>query len=330
VGFLDELNDLTGVVDRVEAPLKVVAGTINGAQDATHLIGNVADGNFGAAMTDGRKLFGDAMDLAEGIGALGGATGTVPTGLSGLKNTVAAESQIIWAAQRAIDGMKLTTGSGTPYAGDDFLESSQHLTDVVNTLIDAAPHTDRWDGTASQVYNATNASHRRLASDVQVADSAIAGILSTEAGQVQRTRDTLEEASNDLGNYDLATQWMNASGPGRVAKFALDCATAGAALQAASITLGILVKNSVENGSRIREHISTLKKVGDDTSGGGACDVFEVPSDPDIALPRSSKQTPLPDPDDEFSPPSRSDPNVPYTVPAPETPIPNGPPARPN
>jgi hypothetical protein len=320
------LDDLAGVVDVLEAPVKVGTGVINGVKDAAGVVSSTIDGDYGQAVHDGRKLMGDAVDVAEGLSALGASTGTLPTAFPVAKNVLIAESPVLAAAQMAIEGLKLTTGSGTPCNGDEFRGSSELLNKAVDTLIDADPHVDRWDGTASQVYEATNGSHYSLASDVKVADEDIAGHLDTEADQVVRTRSALDTVSESLKNYDLATQWMNATGAGRVIKFGLDVAAAGSGLEAASATLAILVKNSLENASRIRSRIELYEAAAKDTSGNsmGGCDVFSIP---DEQLPGNNASTPMPDPADGTIPPSRSLPGTKYTVPELEEPIPQ-PPAR--
>ena len=83
------------------------------------------------------------------------------------------------------------------------------MEEAVDVLIDATPAPDRWDGTASTIYDETNDSHRRLTSKVQVADDEIHKILSTEADQVVRTRKTLDDTSQWLYDFALSTSWMN-------------------------------------------------------------------------------------------------------------------------
>ena len=188
-----------------------------------------------------------------------------------------------------------------------------------------SPISDRWDGTASQVYKATNGSHKRLASDVQTADAEIAGHIDTEAGQVTRTRKTLDDTSESLTNYDLTTMWMNATPPTRALKFALDCTAAAGALNVSGATMAVLVKNSLENAARISAAVTRYEKPAQDTSGTplDACggEVFPVPEDGEDSLPRPNKDaTPLPDPHAQPVPPTRSKPDAPYTVPEPEEP----------
>ena len=322
-----------GLADLIEAPFKIGSGVVEGAKDTASLVDNVLDGDWGGAFNDGFKLVGDANDLVEGISALGGFATPLPTSFYAVKNLLPADSKILWAAQQTIEGMKKTTGSGQPCNGDEFRGSSERLQTVVDTLISAEPHEDKWDGTASQVYNAVNASHRRVTSEVQNADLEVAKVLDIEAGQVTRTRETLDDQIEWLKVYDVATFALNATPLGRLAKLGLDTAAAAAALGIAGTTMSILVKNSVENALSIREHLDGYAAAAKDTSGNpdGGCEVFAVPdqSDANQKLPRHKEETPLPDPRSGTVPPSRSLPTTKYTVPSPEEPFVYGPPATP-
>lgn len=320
-------EDMTEVF---EAPFKIASGVVNGVKDGVSLVDNARKGDMGGVMQDGLKLMNDANDLVEGLTTLGAAVTPLPTAFGASKGTQIADSKIIWAAQMLIDGMKLTTGDGTPVNGDEFRESSKRLEDVVLTLISAEPHSDRWDGTSSQVYNAVNASHRRLASQVQAADEAIAGVLDTEAGQVARTRETLQDQNDWLKAYDLATCWMQATGPGRAIKVVLDTAASVAALDIAGGTMVVLVKNSLENSARITSKLDTYTKAQGDTSGPPASEGLFKPF-PEDDLPGADKKQPgsrMPK-EGEDIPPERTQPRTPYTVPSPEEPEQHGPPATP-
>jgi hypothetical protein len=322
MGFLDEVGK---VLDKVETatPIDLITGITGAANDVPNLVGDVAQGNFGQALVDGRKVLGDGKDIALGLSSLGASLGPVPSFLENNTAMKLTESKVLAAAQLLIAGMKATTGSGDPCTGQEFRDSSKRMAKVVETLIHAEPHKDRWDGTASQVYNATNASHRRLASEVQAADLAIADVIDIEAGQVTRTRQTLDDTSDTLTNYDLATMWMNATPPTRAVKFALDCTAAVGALDVAGATMAVLVKNSLENADRIRKPSTLYGDAAKDTSGTplDACggEVFPVPKDGEDSLQRPNKETPLPG-TGENKLPTRSKPDEPYTVPEPEEP----------
>jgi hypothetical protein len=323
MGFLDEVGK---VLDTVEAatPIDIITGVTGAVTDVPNLVGDVAQGDFGQAFVDGRKVLGDGKDIALGLSSLGANLGPVPSFLENNTAMKLTESKVLAAAQLLIAGMKATTGSGDPYTGQEFRDSSKRLADVVETLIHAEPHEDAWDGTAAQVYNATNASHRRLASDVQAADDAIADVLDTEAGQVTRTRQTLDDTSDTLTKYDLATMVMNLTPPTAALKFAMDCAAAAGALDTAGVTMAVLVKNSLENADRIRKPSELYRDAAKDTSGTaldacGAGEVFPIPKDGEDSLPRHNNETPLPE-TGENELPSRSKPGTHYTVPEPEEP----------
>ena len=322
MGLLDDLGKL---LDSVEAPMPVdlISGVRGAWTDVPSLAKDVFGGDVHAAVNDGRKVLGDADDIVQGLSSLGVSMGPVPSALSNSTVMKLAESKVLSAAQLAIEGLKKTTGSGAPCTGEEFRGSSERLNQVVSTLIDAEPHGDRWDGTAAQVYAAVNASHRRCVSDMQVADLAIAEVIDIEAGQVARTRTTLDDASRNLTDYDLATAWMNATPPTAAMKFAMDVAAAGAAMATVNATMAVLVKNSVENAMEIRAQLDFYANSSADTSGNpeGGCDVFAAP-DEDHPLARPDDATPLPDPADGTRTPTRSHPDAPFTVPAPETPAP--------
>ncbi|MBJ7341918.1 EspA/EspE family type VII secretion system effector [Mycolicibacterium sp.] len=317
------LEDLGKMLDAVETPtpLDLINGVRGAWTDVPNLAKDLVEGDLHSALNDGRNVIGDANDVVQGLSSLGLTMGGMPSSFASNKVTKLAESKVLSAAQLAIDALKKSTGSGNPYTGDEFRSSSQRLSGVKETLIAAEPHADRWDGTASQVYNAVNASHRRCASDVSAADEAVANALDTEAGQVTRTRQTLDDTSQNLTDYDLATCWMNATPPTAAMKFTMDVAAAGAAMATVNAALAVLTKNSAENALRILEQLSAYENAGADTSGNpqGGCDVFSVP-DADHPLARPDDATPLPDPADGTQAPSRSQPNTPYTVPGPEVP----------
>lgn len=331
MGFLDRVADSVG--DFANGPLKLASGVVNGAKDGASLVDNLLDRDVGGALQDAFKLADDVGDVTEGLASLGFGVGPLPTAFKSMKSLVPAESKILWLAQLAIDGMKLTTGSGNPTNGDEFRGSSDHLGDAVATLIGAEPHTDRWDGTASQVYNAVNASHRRVAFEVQNADFEVANILDDEAEQVGRTRETLDDQIEWLKIYDYATMAMNSTAPSAALKVLLDTAAAATATGIAADAIGKLFTNSVQNALRIRDQLDGYEGAAKDTSGKpmGGCEVFAVPDqdDPDERLARPKKETPLPDLHAPTKAPTRSLPETKYTVPSPEEPIVYGPPATP-
>lgn len=288
-------------------------GIRSGAQDVPSLLSNVLTGDVHGIVTDGRKLVGDAGDVLDGVGDLGLSLGRVSARYAGTVGKLA-DSPILSAAQLAIEAEKATTGSGDPEAGDGYQESANRLEECVETLSHADPHDDRWDGTASETYQATNSAHRSLVSKVQNADKNIGQILALEADQVARTRRTLDETSQYLYDYGLATAVISFVPGANVAKMVADAAAASAALTTTNATMAILVKNSIENAVGIRGWLEEYADAATDTSGaGGVCGTFVKP-DVDVG---------------EGTLPRRLNPSQPYDVPLPEEPPEWGPPAAP-
>ncbi|GLP73152.1 hypothetical protein TUM20983_02620 [Mycobacterium antarcticum] len=293
----------------------LVDGVRSGIEDVPSFLGNVLTGDVHGAATDGRKLIGDVGDVLNGVGDLGVSLGRVSSRYAGTVGKLA-DSPILSAAQLVIDGEKKLTGSGEPEDGDGYRSSATRLAECVEVLIDAEPHDDRWDGAASRAYKEANDSHRRLTSNAQVADTAIAEVLSVEADQVSRSRRTLDETSQYLYDYGLATAIVNFVPGANAAKLAADAAAAAAALATTNSTMAILAQNSLENALRIRQCVGMYNEIIEAALSDAPRDV--------------GQDAPFIDPrDDQNDLPGRVQPGADYTSPSPEAPIEYGPPAEP-
>jgi len=278
-------------------------GIKSGIEDARGLVKDLAHGDVHGAVGDLRKLFGDTGSVLQGMEGLGMGLGPLPAWYGASAFAKLADSEILSAAQLVIKGERMLTGSGEPEDGEGYRDSAKRLTGVVETLIDADPASDRWDGAASDAYKSANDKHRRHASDLQVADERIAQILSTEAEQVSQTRKDLDDTSQDLYDFGTATSWMNFVPPLIPVKIMMDLAAAASALGAANITTEKMVANAVQNAMDCRGVMDKYATAAGDKSGdGGTCGPF-VPPDQDWAHL-----------------PTRLQPNAPYTVPTPEHP----------
>lgn len=286
-------------------------GLRSGVTDAPSFVVNLLSGDVHGAVTDGRNLIGDVVGILDGVEGLGVSLGEVPKRYLGSAAKLA-DSKILAAAQLAIEGQKALTGSGDPEEGNGYRDSARRLEDTVETLIDAAPHGDRWDGAAAQEYAGTNATHRRITSAMSVADQAVADIIATEAGQVQRTRRCLDDASQQLYDFGLATSWMMFIPPLVPGKIAGDLAAASAALATTSASVAVLAKNSLENASRLRSNLHYYEDAKSDKSGG----------------PEGCEAGIITQAEDRGRLPSRIGKADDYTVPEPEVPY-QGPPATP-
>jgi hypothetical protein len=179
----------------------------------------------------------------------------------------------------------------------------------VETLINAEVNPDAWDGTAATTYDEASKAHRRIVSNMAVADAAVGRVLDTEAEQVIRTRTTLDTTSQGLYDFGLATSWMLLVPGLNVAKLTADAAAAAAALATTNTTMLILANNSLENSRRIDTSAETYAAAKQDTSGGGR-----------FAEPKQDQLGNLP---------TRLHPDTKYTAVTPMTPPPAGPPATP-
>lgn len=278
-------------------------GIRSGIQDVPSFVGNIISLDVPGAVTDARKIVGDFGDVLKGLEGLGVSLGSIPSTYGGTVGKIA-DSPILSAAQLTIEGQKALTGSGDPEAGNGFKESAAKLNEAWDTLYNAVPEDNQWDGAASIEYTAINEAHVDKLTQVEYADEALAKILSIEAGQVSRTRETLDTTSQALYDFGLSIVWMNVPAF-KAAKMAAETTAAAAALATTTTSMTILAKNSLENASRIRDCGDKYTAAAKDTSGdGGMCGTFV-------------------DPKTDMAPgnlPRRTDPNEPYTMPHPTYP----------
>ncbi|MHA3018752.1 EspA/EspE family type VII secretion system effector [Mycobacterium sp. BMJ-28] len=291
-------------------------GIRSGVQDVPKLFQDVVSLDAHGVLTDGRKVIGDVGDVLNGLGGLGMGLTKVPQQIAekyaGSTIGKLADSQILSAAQMAIDAEKATTGSGEPEDGNGYHESAVRMQDVVQTLSDADPRGDRWNGEAAKSYERTNSAHRTHASAVQGADGEIGRVLSIEAGQVSRARKTLDETNQYLSDFGAATAWMNFVPGLRQAKMVADLAAASAALATTNTTMAVLVKNAAENAARIE--LLTGKYT--DANGDNSGKVQDKHGNPVPGAPFVTQEVDT----GKQSRPERLDPSRPYWVPTPDTP----------
>jgi hypothetical protein len=302
VGFLDDAFD-------------VVHGGASTITDTAGFLGDVLTGDVHGAATNGRQVLGDLDDVLHGLEGLGANLGQVPRRFAESTLVKLTDSPPIDAALLAIDALKATTGSGTPEDGSNYGSSADLLEEALDLLIDARPLDDRWNGDASTTYGEKAHDHKNLTSRVQVADRAIQQVLRTEADQVSRARSTLDDTSQYLHDFALATSWMNLVPGGRAAKLALDAAAAGTGLTTATFVVANLTQESFTNAGKIRDQLHHYNDAAAEklNIASGACDPF-VDARTDVQPGHR---------------PERLDPEKRYEVPSPLEPIPFGPPATP-
>lgn len=70
MGFLDDVGRIADKIG-LPNPADVVNGAVNGVNDARAFVGDVVEGDFHGALTNGRKLIGDAQDVRAMINTCG-------------------------------------------------------------------------------------------------------------------------------------------------------------------------------------------------------------------------------------------------------------------
>ena len=306
--------------DVLQPIFKVGRGIRGAVTDTESLVGDVLDRDAHGVITNARKVASDATDVIEGLVGLGVNVYNLPQNVvKGWKWVT--DSEVLTVAQLAIEAELKLLGSGEPEDGSGtYGDSSKRLEKAVKTLIEASPAKDRWDGSASNAYEGLNDAHRRLTSGVQVADGEVAKHLSTEAGQVSRTRTALEDSAQYLYDYGLTTAWLNKVPGGKRAKAILDAVAAGIALTNVNGHLVVLTKNVLENASRINALAKDYTDAAKDTSdtewkageGKYAPGAPFVPQTEDIDAKHA---TGIPNSEGRTGRPSRLDPSIPFTVP---------------
>lgn len=264
------------------------------------------------------SLFGEALDLLRRYGDVIGVDWDDKPGiLDRASNTVTAVagSPILAAAQVTIQGMKATTGSGEPQAGEALTKSAELYEEAGDLLIDATPKDDLWDGTAANTYRGTNNIHRHLTLEVVEAEREVRAALRRLAAQVTETRTDLQDAIDFLSDYDTSTSWMNAIPGGAQVKAAGDLAVAATQIGMAEASIAKLVAESASVALALRTPRGRYQSAAD-----------EKELDPDDRFPCGE---PFGDERTTGTLPPRTQPSFPFTPPEPEGPPVIYPPATP-
>ncbi len=229
-----------------------------------------------------------------------------------------ATSPILLAAQVTIGAMKLTTGSGTPVTGAGIAESLGHQKEAEQTLIDAKPESDQWDGTASGAYNDQVNAHLTRIRDVTEADTVLASRVKAQAEQVASTKKELQGLWDRLGNFDTITSPMGFIPPLRAAKAAAEIVVAAEALAEANAKMTSLSWETVFRARAVSTELHNYQNAVDATLSETGCDgPF---GDEHIGGAKLPTRT---NPEAPYTPPLT---NVPVTpAPMPGMPAPSGP-----
>jgi ESX secretion-associated protein EspA/E len=271
------------------------------------------------------SLLGEAIDLLRKYGDVIGIKWSDPPGPLDrqLANSEAmgaianlAESPIIMAAQLAIYGMKVTTGSGEPETGEAFVTSEKKYRDAAG-LLEKTEIDDpaQWDGTAATAYQEKASEHRHQAYEVAEGDKEMRPLLLALGQKVKETRDGLQGSIDFLADYDTATSWMNSIPGGAVPKAIADAGVASTQLSMAQVSMAALVAESYDKAEKIRAVASRYQ-------GASAQQLFGEQTDDQgrpVVLPCGE---PFGDERTNGTLPTRTDPDTSYKPPFnPEPPV---------
>lgn len=294
-----------------DSAFKLVHGAVNAVGDVVSAGHHIVTLDLHGLVTDAQKLVGDVGDFLKGTAGLGLGLTHVAAKYAGHVIPKALNSPPLEAAQLLIEGMKATTGSGEPIDGAEFQKGGKLFEEATEILIDAKPLEDRWNGAASKAYQEANNDHMHGVSGMSVSDMGIGKILNDEATQVSDTRKNLDDWSQYLYDFGLATSVVAMAGAPEV-KLALDAAAATAGIAATGVAMDILVFNALQNGRQLLNEIDGYREAAKQViPTDSACAPFGEDNKDHDQLPTRSKE------------------EEGYKPPAPEKPFEYGPPATP-
>ncbi|WP_166907455.1 EspA/EspE family type VII secretion system effector [Mycobacterium sp. DL440] len=177
----------------------------------------------------------------------------------------AARSPILVAGQQTIESMKHSTGVGDPENGQRFGEGADKMGAVGQVLVSAFPD-DSWDSSGASAYAGRNSEQVGRVQTMLGLDNVVAGVLSTEAGQIAATRDSLDGHSDWLGAMSLLTTTAGiVPGFGTAAQMAAEFAMVAKAVGDSNSDLRTLCGHIDENAAVLQTTVAQYE-----TLAGGA------------------------------------------------------------
>jgi hypothetical protein len=174
-----------------------------------------------------------------------------------------AKTPILFGGQMTIAGMRLTTGFGTPDAGERFAEGADRFRRACDTLAGAYPN-GSWTGSGSESYSNGNSRQLDRAQAMATQDQSINAVLAREAGQITATRAVLDEQSDWLADVGLVTMLVAATPfVGQGASLAMEIAAVTKALGTCTIQLTELTQQVNGNAAEIQQTAGRYGEVSD-------------------------------------------------------------------
>lgn len=303
---------------------KIVLGGKGAVEDVVTGVESIFTGPPQVPFEKAQAFLGHTKDFLQGLMGLGVDLGR--TGEKYLENIFVkkAGSPILAAAQAAISTMKLTTGSGPPEDGEEFKKSAKLFEEAVEIFIDARPQPDRWDGTAANAYAKADHEQQTRASLMDAADEQMQAVLSKEAAEIGGTRKTLDDWSQYLYDFGMATYVLDLAGPeGAAVREGLELAAAALALGVCTTSIAQMAGRAFDNAAKVRQQTDRYHEATADVQKGSACDPFGYERDrlPTRLNPPVPNQPPKPEKPPVWGPPARPE-GAPNPTPSPGTPHP--------
>ena len=166
----------------------------------------------------------------------------------------AAATPIIAAALVSMMGMSNSCGFGSPNDGQQFSSGADGFKKAADSL-NGTKHPDSWQGSASDSYGSRNEEHQRRVVAMAEADEMVKKALADEAGQVTRTRDTLDHMQTILGLSIPVALAAYATPPpaGEALSMAIQVGAVAGTLPLAIQGMEALVSNASRNSATIEQ-----------------------------------------------------------------------------
>ncbi|WP_237570713.1 EspA/EspE family type VII secretion system effector [Mycolicibacterium lacusdiani] len=164
-----------------------------------------------------------------------------------------ANRPILSGGQKAIGGMKLTTGFGAPEDGARFGEGAARFQRAGATLSSAHPD-DCWSGRGSGAYGDANERQVGRVRAVSAADQEVNAVLTREANQIVATRTALDDQGDWLADVGLVSMLVAATPyVGQGAALAMEIAAVTRALGVCTTQLVELTQQVNANAAEIHQ-----------------------------------------------------------------------------
>ncbi|WP_155915310.1 MULTISPECIES: EspA/EspE family type VII secretion system effector [unclassified Mycolicibacterium] len=182
----------------------------------------------------------------------------------------AAQSPIMAAGQQAIESMKQGTGVGDPENGQRFSEGAAKMGAAGQVLASAFPD-DSWDSSGASAYTGRNTEQVGRVQTMLGLDNMVAGVLSTEAGQISAARASLDGHSDWLGVMSLlSTSAGIVPGFGQAARMTAEIAMVAKAVGESSNDINTLRGHINENAAVLRTAAAQYETLAGGAAPAGA------------------------------------------------------------